>query len=242
MTSRRIHWLALALVASAFALPAVLYDRLPAQVPTHWDLQGRPDGYTAKPWGPFVAPLIGMGMYLLFQVLPAISPRRYRIERFRRVYDLLATALVVFAFALTILTMLAGLGVPMAMDRAMGVLIGALLVVLGNFLGKTTKNFFVGIRTPWTLASDEVWLRTHRLGGKLFVAAGLVAMAAAALAPRGWMLAAPAVLAVVASLIAVGYSYWVYRRIEGAGPGPDDVEPPGDADPGDDTGQPREHA
>ena len=101
---------------------------------------------------------------------------------------------------------------PVAMDRAMHAGTGLLFVVLGNFMGKLTKNFFVGIRTPWTLASDEVWLRTHRLGGKLFVLAG-VALFIAGLLGGGTV---PLLVAVaVAGGIPVVYSYLLYRRIEG---------------------------
>jgi uncharacterized membrane protein len=90
--------------------------------------------------------------------------------------------------------------------------VGLLLVILGNFMGKLTRNFFIGIRTPWTIASEEVWLRTHRLGGKLFVVAGLVLFFSSLLG-GGWIPAAVAIGA--AALISVVYSYLLYRRIEG---------------------------
>ena len=100
----------------------------------------------------------------------------------------------------------------MPMERAIPAGVGLLLVVLGNFMGKLTKNFFVGIRTPWTLASDEVWLRTHRLGGKLFVLAG-AGLFVAGLSGAGHVAILLAV--VVAAGIPVAYSYVVYRKLEG---------------------------
>ena len=98
------------------------------------------------------------------------------------------------------------------MRRGAGAAVGILLAVLGNFLGKVTRNFFVGIRTPWTLASDEVWYKTHRLGGKLFVLAGL-AVFVLSLAGAGPI--AVGVVIGAAALISVVASYLFYRRIEG---------------------------
>ena len=89
---------------------------------------------------------------------------------------------------------------------------GVLFIVIGNLLGKVTRNFFVGIRTPWTLASEEVWYRTHRLAGKLFVAAGLFMVVASLAGLRLWPLF---VSLGVAALVPVVYSYVIYRRIEG---------------------------
>jgi uncharacterized membrane protein len=101
---------------------------------------------------------------------------------------------------------------PSALFAGMGVL----FVVMGNLLGKVTRNFFVGIRTPWTLANEEVWNRTHRLGGKLFVVAGLVVVAAAFTGVSMW----PVFIAIgLAGLIPIVYSYVLYRRLEPAAAG-----------------------
>ncbi|MEL7298668.1 MAG: SdpI family protein, partial [Pseudomonadota bacterium] len=90
--------------------------------------------------------------------------------------------------------------------------VGLLFVVLGNYMGKLRKNFFIGIRTPWTLASDEVWARTHRLGGYLFVAAGIGLMLSAFIGMNAWLITT---LALGAGLIPVAYSFLLYRKIEG---------------------------
>jgi uncharacterized membrane protein len=194
-------------------MAGALYGRLPDSVPTHWNASGRADGFIAKPWGPFVLPLVTAGAYLLLLLVPRISPRGFRVERFRRVFEIIQVAIVAFLFLVTMLVMLAGAGVPIPMARAVVVSTGLLLIVLGNFMGKVTRNFFVGIRTPWTLASEEVWLRTHRLGGKLFVAAG-AAIVVSGLLGGGVI---PVIAAVAAAAgIPIVYSYLVYRRIDGA--------------------------
>jgi uncharacterized membrane protein len=117
------------------------------------------------------------------------------------------------------LTLAHAAGRPVAIERWLPAGIGVMVALLGNLFGKTTKNFFVGIRTPWTLASDEVWLRTHRLGGKLFVIAGSVVVAAA-LAGYG-IVALPIALG-IAALVPTLYSYWLYRRLEGNASGRSD--------------------
>jgi uncharacterized membrane protein len=145
-------------------------------------------------------------------LIPRMSPQGFRVERFRRVFGIIQVAIVAFLFLVSALVLLAGAGVPIPIDRVIVASTGVLLTVLGNFMGKVTKNFFVGIRTPWTLANDEVWLRTHRLGGRLFVAAGAVIIVSGLL--RGGVV--PVLVAVAAAAaIPIVYSYLIYRRIEG---------------------------
>lgn len=212
MKITRTNILSLGLVILSFGMAAALYNRLPESVPTHWNARGDADGFTAKPWGPFVLPLTMAGVYVLLIIIPRISPRGYRVERFQNVFEIIQAALLAFLFMVTMLALLAGVGTPVPMDRAIHAGTGLLFIVLGNFMGKVTKNFFVGIRTPWTLASDEVWLRTHRLGGKLFVIAGLGLLASGLLGGG----VVPLLVAVgIAAGIPVVYSYVLYRRIEG---------------------------
>jgi uncharacterized membrane protein len=212
MKISRMNLASLGLVVLAFVVAGALYSRLPGWVPTHWNASGRADGFIAKPWGPFVLPLVTAGAWLLMLLIPRMSPQGFRVERFRRVFGIIQVAIVAFLFLVSTLVLLAGAGVPIPIDRVIVASTGVLLTVLGNFMGKVTKNFFVGIRTPWTLANDEVWLRTHRLGGRLFVAAGAVIIVSGLL--RGGVV--PVLVAVAAAAaIPIVYSYLIYRRIEG---------------------------
>src|SRR6266540_852492 len=211
MKLSRTHLLSSGFIVLSFVMTAVLYNRLPEWVPTHWNARGDANGFMPKPWGPFLLPLTLAFTYVLLVVLPRISPQGYRMDRFKAVFELMQASILAFLFLLTVLALLAGIGVAVPMNRAVSAGVGLLLIVLGNFLGKVTKNFFVGIRTPWTLASDEVWLRTHRLGGKLFVLGGTVIFVSALLSAS----LVPLVLVVTVTIaILVVYSYAVYRRIE----------------------------
>jgi uncharacterized membrane protein len=219
MKINRVNLASLALAVLAFVMAGALYSRLPAWVPTHWNASGRADGFTAKPWGPFILPVVTAAACLLMLLIPRISPRGFRVERFRRVFEIIQVTVVAFLFLVTTLVLVAGAGVPIPMDRAIVASTGLLLAVLGNFMGKVTKNFFVGIRTPWTLASDEVWFRTHRVGGRLFVAAGTVMVVSGLL---GGGIVPVLVALAAAAVIPIVYSYVIYQRINGSRKGSTD--------------------
>jgi uncharacterized membrane protein len=212
MRISRANLLSLAMVVGSFAAVAALCHRMPDPVPVHWDARGHVNGFMSKPWGALVMPLTTAGAYLVTVFLPRISPRGFRLDRFRGTFEIIQLAIVAFLFFGTMLVLMAGAGIDVPLVRSLTVGAGVLLVVLGNVLGKVTKNFFVGIRTPWTLASDEVWLRTHRLGGRVFVAAGLaIVVSGLAGGGTGPILAA----ALAAVVIPIVYSYVAYRRLEG---------------------------
>jgi uncharacterized membrane protein len=208
----RSHVFAILLIVALAGVTAGLYPNLPDPVPTHWSLSGKPDGFMPKPWGAIAMPLTMVGVYLLLLVLPRISPRGFAMDRFAETWGTVRGFLMLFLFFVGLIALLAAAGEPIPMDRALLIPMGLLLALLGNFMGKFTRNFFVGIRTPWTLANEEVWLRTHRLGGKVFVLCGLGIAAAGLLgAPFSVVLAA----VMVAALIPIVYSYVIYRRLEG---------------------------
>jgi uncharacterized membrane protein len=209
-----------ALVIISIVISIALYDRVPDPMPTHFDLRGHADGFTSKPLGPFIGPIMIAALAAIFIAFPKISPRGYQIERFRGTYEIVASAVIGLVFFVSMTALSIALGAQVRVDRLMLIGIGVLFVILGNFMGKIRRNFFVGIRTPWTLASEEVWLRTHRLGGRLFVIAGLVLMAGA------FFDATPAlILAVILTTAAwlTVYSYVIYRRVEGRRTDDDDV-------------------
>jgi uncharacterized membrane protein len=199
-------------ILAAFAFAASMYNSLPESVPTHWNEHDVVNGYTPKPWGVFILPLTMLGIYLMFLFLPALSPSGFRISRFIGVYWILCTVTLGFLLITTIFALLKAQGSSVPLNRVVSAGVGVLIIVIGNFLGKVTKNFFVGIRTPWTLASDEVWLRTHRLAGWSFVIAGFVVLIAGALGYGG---AWTAFIIIVAALISIIYSAVIYKRIEG---------------------------
>jgi len=217
MNFDRTDIICISVVILHFLFVAVFYGDLPDPVPTHWNAQGEVDGFTPKPWGAWLFPLITLGIYLLFVVIPLISPHGFRMESFLGVVGILKLATVLFMFVVGVTVILAARGAPFDPGDIVLPGVGALLVVIGNYMGKLRKNFFIGIRTPWTLASDEVWAKTHRLGGWTFVLAGLVMILSGLV---GWPPMAATIIAVsvLAALVPVVYSFVIYKRLEGFGP------------------------
>jgi immunity protein, SdpI family len=165
-----------------------------------------------KPWGFIIVPLVMALRWLLFIVLPRISPRGFEMDSFARAWGILTVAVLAFMLFVEILTLNAARTAATLSPRLIFAGIGVLFAVIGGVLGKVTRNFLAGIRTPWTLASEEVWNRAHRLAGRLFVAAGLVVVAAALLGLGWWTMIAALALG---ALVPVIYSYVIYRRLEG---------------------------
>jgi len=213
-TKTKIHLVSLALVGVAAALTVLVYGKLPDPVPTHWNIHGEVDGWTPKPWGPFLLPLVMLAMSVMFMVLPWISPRRFEIEGFDGAYGWIVLSVQSMFLLFTGLAHLAGMGFDVDIGRTLSIAVGLLFMVMGNFMGKVTRNFFLGIRTPWTLANEEVWLRTHRFAGKAYVLAGFLFMVAGLLNVH--RLALIPLIALMA-LIPSAYSFILYRRLEGEG-------------------------
>lgn len=221
MTQRTADRLSLLLIAFSFAFAAIMYPSLPELIPTHWDAAGDADAYTPKPWGAFLLPAIAWLVFVVMKLIPVISPKGFRTDHFMEVVRLFQVVLVAFMAVLTVMTLLYAAGYEINMPRFLSAALGVLFVILGNYLGKVRKNFFIGIRTPWTLASSEVWARTHRLAAWLFTLAGIATLMSAVYL-QGLQVAV--VSALIAGIVPVIYSFLLYRRLEGFEPEGEDEE------------------
>jgi uncharacterized membrane protein len=209
--------LTLAALAASYYLGWVRPNLLADPVPIHWNLEGRPDGFVPRDRvGTYLllVPAVMAGFVLLSLALPWLSPRQFGIERFRRTYDyVVAVAVTLFAY-LHAVALMASARVPLNMTT---VLLGGMflfLALIGNVLGKVQRNFYVGIRTPWTLADESVWIRTHRLGAWVLTTGSLACfIALLAGVPPPYLFFA--LLAVV--LVPVVYSLVLYKRLERQG-------------------------
>lgn len=199
-------------VVGCFGATVCLYSRLPERSAIHWDASGHANGYAYKPWGPFIMPLILLVQAGLFEILPKISPRKYALASSQRAYAAVSVATCVLLALTHALILGIALGATLSPARVVPAAVGVLFLITGNYLGKTGKNFFFGIRTPWTLASDEVWSRTHRMGGKCWIVAGVCLIACAML---GYVMVGVVAAIVLGALVPSAYSYFIYRRLEG---------------------------
>jgi len=206
------RWIGPVLIVLMVAFALAVYGRLPEQVPTHFDLSGDPDDWMDRFPGAFLLPAIAAGIYLLLFALRRIDPRRAHYARFEDTYWVILNGLALMLAVMQGLSLGLALGWPIDMGRAITVTMGLLFVGLGNYLPRIRSNWWIGIRTPWTLESEAVWRETHRVGGWTFVAAGLVLVAAGVFLPAGpreWVSGIALAVGVVIPLV---YSYLAYRR------------------------------
>jgi uncharacterized membrane protein len=214
-------YLALALTILAFASAGYVYlftyDRLPEQIPVHWDIHGEPDKVVPRnqAWMNFwIMPLVMSGMLGLTFVLPWISPKQFKVEPFRATYDFIMAAVIVLFGYIHLILLMSSFNPHQSLIRFMVAGILFFLALIGNVLGQVRRNFWMGVRTPWTLASEAVWIKTHRLAAWLFVAFGLLGgiacLAGAPLAVVFWGI-------IVAALIPVIYSLVLYKQLERQG-------------------------
>lgn len=209
------RWLGLAFAVVTLAFSAAVYNRLPEQVPTHFDMAGNPDDYTARPYAAVGMPIFALLLLLIFIVLPRISPRRANMERFEDTYWLVANSVVALMCALHVLILGRAMGWPVDITSATLLGIGVMFMIIGNVLPRMRSNWWMGIRTPWTMESEHVWHETHRLAGKTFMAGGAITIVGAMLPPdiRPWI--ALGALS-IAGFVPVVYSYVVWRRDKAA--------------------------
>lgn len=215
MTKKMLLILSLLLAAGMAVVGALVASRVPATLllPMHWNIHGEADRYGSKWTALMSAPALTLLLATLFWFLPALEPRERNLERSQGLYLSTWAALLILMTAIEVVMLSAALHWGLDTEAVITGSSGVLFVLVGNQLGKSRRMYLVGFRTPWTLASEEVWIKTHRLAGKLMVAWGLVALLAA-LVPissvlRGGLFAAGGMILVSVSVL---YSYWLWRR------------------------------
>jgi uncharacterized membrane protein len=203
----------LAIIAAliiTFTLTIAIYPTVPDHVVSHWNTAGQADGYMSKFWGLLLIPLIMTGFVTLLAVLPRIDPHKKNYEKFRDYYDGFILLFVLFFLAIQVQIILWSSGYQISPNLTFPLLIGMLFIYIGFLLGHAEQNWFVGIRTPWTLSSKTVWKKTHELGGKLFKIAGVISCAGiVAGAYALWFVLVPALAVAVYTAV---YSYTEFQK------------------------------
>lgn len=175
MCMRKSIAISICLIFASIVISTYLYDQMPAQMVSHWSFTGQPDGLTTKPLALFVMPVISTFLLLLFVVIPGIDPMNKNFKNFRKYYDAFIVILMAFLFYLYALTIIWNLGNKFNMNQAISPAFGVLFWYCGVLIQNSQPNWFVGIRTPWTLSNKHVWKKTHEAGGKLFKTCGSLA-------------------------------------------------------------------
>lgn len=204
-------WPGVLAVAAAAVFGALNFERLPEQVATHWNLAGEADGWSRRTTAVWLLPGIAMVLAVVLAYAPRIDPKRENVTLHVDAWWLLANAVLIFLAVLHIFSLGNALGWPIPVSQVLGLGLGALLMLLGSHLTRVRQNWFLGIRTPWTLSSEKSWRETHRLGGRLLAAGGALLILVALITGNlpAWAVVIGVVVPTVVSLV---YSYIVWRN------------------------------
>ena len=210
MKTKNIQILIIGLILVSFLIGAYLYTYMPEKMASHWDANGSVDGYMPKLWGLFLLPVISAILFLTFMLIPKIDPLRGNIEKFRGHFDVFILLLFVFLFYVHMLTMLWNLSYRFNIIQLLAPAFGLIIYYAGIMMENAKQNWFIGVRTPWTLSSEVVWDKTNKLAGKLFKVAGVLA-AMGLIFPKYaiFLILVPVILAAVYPII---YSYQKYQQ------------------------------
>jgi uncharacterized membrane protein len=213
--------LALLIIVVQILVSAGTYPFLPPMVPSHFDASGQVNGYLPKLVNAILLPGISLMLFLILRFATQVGPNLgYRNQRRAntQVVNLILVGILLFMLVIQLLTTAYALGARVDISLVVCLAVSVLFIFLGNYLGKLRRNFWAGIRTPWTLASDIVWERTHRLGGWLFVLVGFIGLITSFFPPLRFIGLFVPIIVVV--LILVIYSYIAYQRytVEGKEP------------------------
>lgn len=199
-----------AVILISAAIGIWLYPQLPDPVASHWNINGEADGFMPRFWGVFLMPIISVLLLALFIAVPAIDPLKANIQKFRGYFDGFIALLMLFLFYISLLVIFWNLGARFNMIQALSPAFAALFFFCGILVSHAERNWFIGIRTPWTLSSERVWKKTHKLGGRLFKASGVLSL-------LGVILPAYAIFFILAPVLftavyAMAYSYFEFRK------------------------------
>ncbi|HTO99776.1 MAG TPA: SdpI family protein [Anaerolineales bacterium] len=212
MSTRTTLIVGIVLVLLAVTISLAVYDRLPDPMDSHWGLNNQVNGTISRFWGAFLMPLMALGMLGLFLLIPLIDPLKANIATFRPIYNAFIVIIVAFLLYMHVVTILWNLGYQgFNMSAAVLPGLGLLLIFSGLMMRQAKRNFFIGIRTPWTLSNDRVWAQTHRVGSVLFVACGFLTVFSALL-PGVWGFALTLLPLMMVTTFLLAYSYYLYQQ------------------------------
>jgi len=200
-----------ALAVVFFILAGAFYPFMPELMTSHWNAKGEADGMMSRFWGLFLFPLVSLGITVLLLAIPKIDPLKANIQKFKSYYYGFIISFLVYFLYIYILTLVWNLGWKFNFSQMIIPAVGILMFIVGVLTSKAKRNFFIGIRTPWTLSSDEVWNRTHRLGGIMFKIAGIVILLLSFVSEIAIYVLLGLALGITVWLIV--YSYILFRRL-----------------------------
>jgi uncharacterized membrane protein len=204
---KKTQIITLFIIFASFALAIYLYPQMPDQMASHWDASGKVNGTMFKFWGLFLMPIISVGVWLIMIVIPKLDPKKANIAEFRQSFDTFILLLVLFLFYIFALTLIWNLGRTFDFIVAIIPAFAILFYYIGELIGSAKQNWSIGIRTPWTLSSETIWNKTHKLGGKMFKGGSVLCL-------LGLLMKDYAIWFVILPAIGVALFLFIYSYLE----------------------------
>lgn len=209
--SFKTEWFPYLVLLSSVIISFWCYPFLPDKVVSHWNFYGQADGWSSREFHSLLFPLLLFGVYFIFSILPKFDPQRVRYAEFSKVYLMMRNAILFVLLIVFFAATLFNIGYSINIGATVAGAVGLLMIVLGNYFGKLKRNYFVGIKTPWTLSSENVWNKTHRFGGRLFILWGILLISAPWLIPSlAFLITFGGALILVFGVMF--YSYRLYKK------------------------------
>ncbi|MCX6295305.1 MAG: SdpI family protein [Bacteroidetes bacterium] len=210
MKNLKNDWLIWTIILVPFLFVAYFWKQFPEQIATHFGFDGKPDDYSSKVTGLIMCPSINILFYFLFIVLPKIDPRKKSYALFPEKYKIIRLAIHSFLSFILMITIFFSLGYKFNLNFMVLYGILVLFLILGNLMGNVRNNFFVGIRTPWTLSSEEVWTKTHRFTAKLWVFSTIAVMLILPFLPQPEIVFG--IYIALITIVPIVYSYIIFKK------------------------------
>lgn len=204
----------LLVILATLALGFYFFLNLPEIVPTHWGINGQVNAWGSRNITLFLPPALIIGLYLLFLILPYFDPKKENYQKFSGAYHGFKTVMMIFFLVIYLITGFSGLGYQLPVDKIITAMMGVLFLLIGSYLPKLKTNWFIGIRTPWTLSSETVWQKTHEAGGKLFMLEGLLILFSLLILKGVWLFSFFIISILLMVIFVFVYSYWLYRKVK----------------------------
>ncbi len=204
--------LSLLIILASFLVGYFLYPQMPDRMASHWNGLGQVDGYMSKALALFIMPVLSLIMLFGMVFIPKLDPLKKNVKKFEEYYHGFMLGMVAFLFYIYLLSIFWNLGIKFSMIRSLVPAFAILFFYCGVLMEKAKQNWFIGIKTAWTLSNEEVWDKTHKLGGKLFKLSAVISLIGLFFDRIAiWLTIGPITLS---SIFIIIYSYFVYRKIK----------------------------
>lgn len=207
------EWYVLVAIVATFVTSFILWDRLPDQVPIHFNFEGVAYDYGPKWINALLMPLIAVVLYFFLLLIPKIDPKK-KISTHQKPIAAIRILTTFFMIGIYVLLMLKSLDKNIDVGSFILVSVGFLIVICGNYMNSVKPNYFIGIRTPWTLENQQVWKKTHRISSRLWIFGGLCMMASTLITSETLLISVFISITAIIAIVPIIYSYILFKKID----------------------------